>query len=162
MEEKDTIQLNEQELHFCELYVHGGPDFAGKGGACHKEVFGNKLKRHSTAATHLLTKPHIKAHLKEMMSTEQFETETIAVKLQVAETLKAVMEETSKGQYIDRFGVEVSPAPLRAVAVNAAKALMEIYPIKHVHETRLRVEGADGNVIFNVIVPQTTKPENED
>ena len=88
----------------------------------------------------------------------------MATKLQITETLKAVMEETAKAQYTDRFGVDVSPAPLRAVSVNAAKALMDLYPIKHVHESKLRIEGSDGNVIFNVIVPETQnkKDENQD
>jgi hypothetical protein len=89
------------------------------------------------------------------------ETETLALKLQLTETLKAVMEETATAKFEDRFGVSLSPAPLRAVAVNAAKALMELYPVKHVHETRLRIEGAGGNVIFNVVVPET-KTENEE
>ena len=51
------------------------------------------------------------------------------------------------------FWRPLSPAPLRAVSVNAAKALMDIFPIKYKEENRLRIEGADGNVIFNVIVP---------
>ena len=43
----------------------------------------------------------------------------------------------------------------RAVSINAAKAFMEIFPIRHKEENRLRIEGSDGNVIFNVIVLQT-------
>ena len=55
----------------------------------------------------------------------------------------------------------LSPAPLRAVSVNAAKALMDIFPIKHKEKNRLRIEGgADGNVIFNVIV-STNPPKDE-
>jgi hypothetical protein len=37
---------------------------------------------------------------------------------------------------------------------------MDIFPIKHKEENRLRIEGADGNVIFNVIVP-TNPPKDE-
>ena len=95
------------------------------------------------------------ARVKEMISTEQYEMETAAVKLQVGETLKAVMAEAATQNYLDRFGAPLSPAPLRAVSVNAAKALMELYPIKHAQESRLRIEGSDGNIVFNVIVPQT-------
>ena len=87
--------------------------------------------------------------------------ETAAVKLQVTETLKAVMDETATSDYTDRFGVPLSPAPLRAVSVNAAKALMEIFPIKHKEENRLRIEGGDGNVIFNVIVPDNSPKDEE-
>ena len=32
--------LTEQELHFCELYVNGGLEYAGRLGKCYKEAFG--------------------------------------------------------------------------------------------------------------------------
>lgn len=89
------------------------------------------------------------------------EKETLALKLQLTETLKAIMEETATATFDDRFGTSLSPAPLRAVAVNAAKALMELYPVKHVHETKLRIEGA-GGVVFNVIVPGTKADEENE
>lgn len=38
---------------------------------------------------------------------------------------------------------------------------MDIFPIKHKEESRLRIEGGDGNVIFNVIVP-TNPPQDEE
>jgi len=44
--------------------------------------------------------------------------------------------------------------------VNAAKALMDMFPIKHKEETKLRIENGEGNVIFNVIVP--TNPPKDD
>ncbi|MCS2761533.1 hypothetical protein NXV13_10905 [Bacteroides ovatus] len=47
------------------------------------------------------------------------------------------------------------------VSVNAAKALMDIFPIRHKEENRLRIEGSDGNVIFNVIVPQNPVKDGE-
>jgi hypothetical protein len=90
------------------------------------------------------------------------ETEVLALKLQLTETLKAVMEETATARFEDKFGVSLSPAPLRAVSVNAAKALMELYPVKHVHEAKLRIEGADGSVIFNVVVPETKKETKDE
>ena len=153
--------LTEHELQFCELYVNGGLEYAGRPGKCFKEVFGEKAsKAPASSANYLIHKPHIYAHIKSLLSSERFEMETMAVKLQVAETLKAVMDETATTDYTDRFGVPLSPAPLRAVSVNAAKALMDIFPIKHTEENRLRIEGADGNVIFNVIVP-TNPPKDE-
>ncbi len=77
-----------------------------------------------------MNKPHVLAHIKALLSSERFEMETMAVKLQVTETLKAIMDETATSDYTDRFGVPLSPAPLRAVSVNAAKALMDIFPIR--------------------------------
>ena len=154
-------QLTEQELQFCELYVNGGLEYAGHPVKCYKEVSREKAaKNPASTANYLIQKPHIYAHIKTLLSSERFEMETMAVKLQVTETLKAVMDETATTDYIDRFGVPLSPAPLRAVSVNAAKALMDIFPIKHKEENRLHIEGADGNVIFNVIVP-TNPPKDE-
>lgn len=154
-------ELTEQETMFCDLYVNGGFEYAGRPKKCYVEVFGDKTKNPCAAANYLMKKPHVMAHIKALLSSERFEMETMAVKLQVAETLKAVMDETATTDYTDRFGVPLSPAPLRAVSVNAAKALMEIFPVKHKEENRLRIEGGDGNVIFNVVVPVNTPQDEE-
>ena len=141
--------LTEQELQFCNLYVNGGLEYAGRPKKCFVEVFGeDTVKNPYASANYLMNKPHVLAHIK-------------AVKLQVTETLKAIMDETATSDYTDRFGVPLSPAPLRAVSVNAAKALMDIFPIRHKEENRLRIEGSDGNVIFNVIVPQNPVKDGE-
>lgn len=159
---KEDKALTEEELRFCDLYVNGGLEFAGRPKKCYVEVFGDKAtKNPNSAANYLMNKPHVLAHIKALLSSERFEMETMAVKLQVTETLKAVMDETATSDYTDRFGVPLSPAPLRAVSVNAAKALMEIFPIKHREENRLRIEGGDGNVIFNVIVPANPSKDEE-
>ena len=160
-ENKNTT-LTESEENFCELYVYGGAEFAGQHVRCYEEIFGEGLRNVSVTSRRLLSQPHIASRIKEMITELQTETETLAVKLQVAETLRAVMEETSTAQFMDKFGVSLSPAPLRAVSVNAAKALMDLYPIKHAQEAKLRIEGSDGGVIFNVIVPETKPKENGD
>jgi len=134
--------LAKEELQFCELYVNGGLEFAGRPKKCYVEVFGDKAaKNPHSSANYLLNKPHVLAQIKALLSSERFDMETSAIKLQVPETLKAVMDETTTTDYTDRFGVPLSPAPLRAVSVNAAKALMEIFPVKHKEESRLRIEG---------------------
>lgn len=154
--------LTEQELQFCNLYVNGGLEYAGRPKKCFVEVFGeNAVKNPNASANYLMNKPHVLAHIRTLLSSERFEMETMAVKLQVTETLKAVMDEAATSDYTDRFGVPFSPAALRAVSVNAAKALMEIFPIRHKEESRLRIEGNDGNVIFNVIVPQKTTEDDQ-
>lgn len=154
--------LTAQEEEFCELYVRGGTEYAGKQTKCFREVFGEQVENVNVASFRLVRDPRIHARIKEMTSSSQYEAETIAIKLQVAETLKSVMEETSKLEYTDRFGVPLSPAPLRAVAVNAAKALMELYPVKHASESRLKIENGQGGVIFNVIVPQPVIHDQDD
>ena len=146
--------LSSKEEAFCDLYVRGGSEFAGQITKCYREIFGENGRNVYAAGHRMISDPRINTRIKEMTDSHQFEIETTAVKLQVAETLKAVMEETSTQRYTDRFGIPISPAPLRAVAVNAAKALMEIYPVKHATESRLKIENGQGGVIFNVIVPQ--------
>lgn len=161
--EDRKILLTDAERGFCELFVDGDKEFAGKAESCYKEVFGETHKNIGLAARRLIGKEHIAAYIKELVVQRDVETETIAVKLQVAETLKSVMSETSKGEYVDKFGVPLSPASLRAVSVNAAKALMEIYPIKNSQNQNCKTGENSGNIIFNVIVPQNASThEDED
>lgn len=163
MDEKDIKLLTNAEIEFCELFVDGDKEFAGQAEACYREVFGEDKKNIALAARRLFTKEHITAYIKEQIAQRDVDIEAAAVKLQVSETLKAVMSETAKGEYVDKFGVPLSPAPLRAVSVNAAKALMEIYPIKHAQNQTGKGGNENGNIIFNVIVPQNPPPyEAED
>lgn len=154
MEDHKEIKLTEKETEFCCLFVDGDKEFAGQAEACYKEIFGDTLKHTGLAARRLMCKEPVAAYIQELLERRNAELETAAVKLQVAETLKAVMSETAKGEYIDKFGVPISPASLRAVSVNAAKALMDIYPIKHSQAQAGKGDGNNGNIIFNVIVPQ--------
>lgn len=155
--------LTADEKCFCNLFVHGGLHFAGQRTKCYEEVFGTEEKNTSSVSRKLLHQPHILEYIKELTGPVHVETEALAIKLQVTETLKSVMEETSTAQFDDKFGTDLSPAPLRAVAVNAAKALMELYPIKHAQEARLKIEGAgNGGITFNVIVPDLRPIRDEE
>ena len=157
----ENIELNDKELAFCELFVFGDKEFAGQAEECYREVFGEGVKNIPLVARKLVAKKHITAHIKELVEQKENLTENMAIKLQVAETLRAVMRETAKGEFIDKFGVPLSPAPLRAVSVNAAKALMEIYPIKHSTNEGAKDGNNGGNIIFNVVVPQTIQSDGE-
>lgn len=160
---KDTTkkELTDNEEKFCGLYVYGGADYAGQLIKCYETIFGTNRQNSSILAHKLIVRPHIILRLKELSDTLQNETEHMATKLQITETLKAIMEEASTANFDDKFGVTLSPAPLRAVAVNAAKALMDLYPIKHIHETRFRIEGDKGGVVFNVVVPEIKNNEED-
>ncbi|WP_165045053.1 hypothetical protein [Dysgonomonas sp. ZJ709] len=155
----DEPKLTDAQIEFCTLYVYGDCEFAGQHIKCYREVFGEDTKNIAVASRKLLAKPQVQAKIKELLAGLQTETENIAVKLQVAETLKAVMEETSSAQFMDKFGISLSPAPLRAVSVNAAKALMELYPIRHVQESRMKIDGGTTGIVFNVIVPENKSDE---
>ena len=160
--EEKSNKLTEAEEKFCELYIYGGLDYAGQLVKCYEEAFGYENKNVKVKSRKLLSEPHILSKLKELTGTIQNEIEHTAIKLQITETLKAVMEETATASYEDKFGVSLSPAPLRAVSVNAAKALMELYPVKHVHETRLKIEGNNGGITFNVVVPEAKPNEKRE
>ena len=146
--------LSEEQERFCQLYVCGGRGFAGQLVNCFREAFGPGGQDPLFEARRVVRKPQVMARIKELVEPMYSETEVAAIKLQITETLRGVMEEASTGAFYDKFGNPLSPAPLRAVSVNAAKALMELYPVKHAHETKLKIEGAEGGVVFNVIVPQ--------
>ena len=154
--------LTAQQEQFCQLYVCGGMKFAGQLVKCYKEVFGEDYKDVNLMARQLVRKPAVMARIKELAAEMASETESIAVKMQISETLRSIMEEASSNNYVDRFGNKLSPAPLRAVAVNAAKALMELYPVKYAHETKLRIEGTNNGVVFNVIVPGNQTHDEEE
>ncbi|MDC1812101.1 hypothetical protein POZ03_16705 [Bacteroides uniformis] len=149
--EKPKKLTDEEEL-FCQLYINGGVEYAGQHVKCYKYAFQIEEQNVSIPSRQLLSKPSITTRIKILSDKLQSETETVATKLQISETLKAVMEETATSSYTDKFGVKLSPAPLRSVSVNAAKALMDIYPIKHTQSSKLKIEG-EGGVTFNVIVP---------
>ena len=75
--------LTEQELQFCNLYVNGGLEYAGRPKKCFVEVFGeDTVKNPYASANYLMNKPHVLAHIKALLSSERFEMETMAVKLQ--------------------------------------------------------------------------------
>ena len=74
--------LTEQELQFCNLYVNGGLEYAGRPKKCFVEVFGeDTVKNPYASANYLMNKPHVLAHIKALLSSERFEMETMAVKL---------------------------------------------------------------------------------
>ena len=144
---KNELGLTKAESLFCDLYINGGREFAGQHCKCYREAFQDSGSGVSLKSRRLLGKPHISERIKKLSEQQQTDTEAIAVKLQVTET--------STAKYKDKWGMDLSPAPLRAVAVNAAKALMDLYPIKHAQEAKLKIEGGgDNGIIFNVIVPQ--------
>lgn len=159
--EKEEKKLSAQEEQFCQLFVNGEAGFAGKCAKCYREAFSDDSEKAYLHARKVFSRPQVRARIKGLLAEADTDLETLAVKLQTAETLKAIMEETAEASYTDKFGVGLSPAPLRAVSVNAAKALMEIYPVKHAGEAKGKSEGNSG-VIFNVIVPAAVQISREE
>ena len=76
-ENREEKTLSDEELQFCELYVNGGLEYAGRPKRCYVEVFGEKaVKNPHSAANYLIHKPHVLAHIKALLSSERFEMET--------------------------------------------------------------------------------------
>lgn len=134
----------------------------GQADRCYREVFDIKHGDTEAAARRLVHNPAVMARIRELGTEMISETESIAVKMQISRTLRNILEETATGIYRDRFGNPLSPAPLRAVAVNAAKALMEMYPVKNGGEAKFKIEGSDNNIVFNVIVPRMENTPTHD
>lgn len=157
---KKDNQLDSKEQLFCELFVNGTAPYAGNSLKCYEEVFkDNGLNANHRAKT-LLNQEHIQAYIQELqaMSSE----ESIHMKRYLTQNLMKILDETSSAKYFDRKGNALSPAPLRSVAVSAAKALMDMYKVKEVQVSQLNIEGSgEGNITFNVIVPDS-KPLEED
>ena len=154
--------LTEKEIDFCDLYVNGGFGVAGDYIACYKEAFGIEDKR---AARRLMARPEVKDKIKE--NIEDFknneENQAIDMKIQITDTLQKAMKETSTDVYATPKGHKLSPAPLRAVAVNSAKALADLHLKKPAqsHDVNLGSSG-DSGIIFNVVAPQALSKEEND
>lgn len=153
--------LTETQERFCQLYVCGGVRYAGQLDKCYKEVFGAD-RSSETAARKLTRNPAVMSRIRELGAEMISETESIAIKMQISQTLRTILKETSTDIYRDRYGNPLSPAPMRAVAVNAAKALMEMYPVKNGGDAKFKIEGNDNNIVFNVIVPRIENPDAHD
>lgn len=152
----DNTKLSEQEHLFCELFVNGTAPYAGNAVKCYSEVFKEDGLRSRHLAKQLLAKDEIQEYLKELEAMNAEEAGDM--KRYLTQNLMKIIDETSSAQFRDRRGTLLSPAPLRSVAVSAAKALMDMYPVKEAQQTNLNIEGgSEGGITFNVIVPESKK-----
>lgn len=151
MENKN--QLTDQEILFCELYANGEAPFGGNAARCYQEVFNDKTYQTKGRATRMLARPEIQEYLKSLDELPYEEAKYMKTFLR--ENLVSIIEECSNAEYRDRKGTLQSPAALRSVAVNASKALMELYPVKEAHVSKINIDGAgEGGITFNVIMPE--------
>ena len=153
--------LTQQELYYCELYVHGDAPFAGNASKCYKEAFGEPdCKTTHMKAMRIMHDPAIKAKIKELEELSADDHESM--KKFLTENHKHIVEECTTDTFRDRRGTVLSPAPLRSVAVSASKALMDLYPVKEAQKHELNIGGAgEGGITFNVIMPEQTKDTNK-
>lgn len=152
MEIRPIDLLTEEEERFCQLFCNGGPAYTGNQIACYKEAFSKGKKEDvMIGANELLTSEAISNRINELM-TRNYDN-AMYMKMRVIESLSAIMDETRTASYKDKWGIPLSPAPLRAVSVNAAKTIADILGWKKEGgDNNINING-ENNVTFNVIVP---------
>ncbi|MCO7113789.1 hypothetical protein NIB75_18580 [Bacteroides uniformis] len=124
--------LTEQELQFCNLYVNGGLEYAGRPKKCFVEVFGEDTVKN----------PYASANYPDEQTACAGTYQGIALLGTVRDGddgCKAAGDRDSQGNHgrDGHFGLyrpfrcaALSGTASRAVSVNAAKALMDIFPIE--------------------------------
>lgn len=156
----ENTKLTDEEKLFCDLYALGDAPFAGNPVRCYKEAFHNTSTRVRIKAMALLNREDIKEYL-ESLEEMSFEEQRYMKKF-VSQNLMNIVEECSSSEYRDKKGRLLSPAPLRSVAVQASKALMDLHGVKEAQVTKVSVDGAgEGGITFNVIMPQASNQEPE-
>lgn len=154
-----TNRLTESEITFCELYINGLAPYAGNALKCYEDVFGRKGRRTRTEAIKLLSDERIQQYIEELETLNAFDNKR--KKEFIARHLENIIEETSTAEYYDRKGTKLSPAALRSVCVQAMKLYSDLYPVKEAQVNKLSIDGGDGGVTFNVIVPQQNNDMDE-
>lgn len=157
--ETGNTNLTDQEILFCDLYANGEAPFGGNATKCYQEVFNDLTYRAKSHATRMLARPEIQEYLKSL--DELTYEEAKYMKTFLRENLISIVKECSTSALRDRKGTLLSPAALRSVAVNASKALMELYPVREAQVNKLSIDGAgEGGITFNVIMPEQPKQES--
>lgn len=158
--ENNKPQLSEQEKLFCDLYANGEAPYGGNAARCYQEVYNDKTHLAKNRATRMLARPEIRTYL-ESLDELSYE-EAKYMKIFLRENLTSIINECTHMEYRDRRGTLLSPAALRSVAVNASKALMDLYPVKEAQVSRINIDGSgEGGITFNVIMPDQ-KTDNKE
>lgn len=148
------VNLTEEEKLFCELYANGDAPFAGNPVRCYEEAFGKAGGTVRSKALQFLCRKDVQEYLNDLEKLT-FE-ETRYMKKFLTRNLTKIVEECATREFLNKKGNPISPAPLRSVSVQAAKALMEMYPVREAQRINLESENGTG-ITFNVIVPEKQK-----
>ncbi len=171
----DNNKLTDLEEKFCLVYACGPSPYNGNARMTYDLVFkgetgllfdpeaveekARKQVETSIAVRNLMSRDAIKDRIDQIQSENLVNATTLRPRL--TETLLKIADECSTLIVEDRFGVTMSPAALRSVAVNAISKLTDMYGIKEDIAHKVTLEGADGDgITFNLIVPESNK-ENE-
>jgi len=163
----DKIKLSDLEEKFCMVYACGPAPYNGNAKKTYDLVFNNTPSRYmageyyelvedvddSIRAKKMLMREDIKQRIEQIQEDNMINAAILRPRL--TETLLKIADECSTLVCEDRFGVKISPAALRSVAVNAISKLTDMYGIKEDIAHKVMLEGADGDgITFNLIVPE--------
>lgn len=160
--------LTETEKKFCLIYTNGPTPYVGNEVRCYQLVFNNSTHEPtgeqeievSLQAHEFMAREDVKDYIDKLNALSVVNATSLRPRL--TQTLLKIMDECSTAKYTDKWGVELSPAALRSVAVNAADKLTSMYGIKEDIAHKVMLEGTDGEgITFNLIAPQPA-PKLED
>lgn len=170
----NNSKLTDLEEKFCLVYACGPSPYNGNAKKTYDLVFngctGNLYDPQSNIlqmqevnvtlkARQLMLRDEIRDRIDQLQSENVVNAATLRPRL--TETLLKIADECSVLTCEDKFGNTLSPAALRAVAVNAISKLTDMYGIKEDIAHKVMLEGADGDgITFNLVMPQSSK-ENE-
>lgn len=165
----ENMNLTELEQKFCMVYVAGPPPYVGNEVRCYQLVFNGSTKAPtgesevevSLKAHSFMAREDVKDFIDSLNAINVVNASTLRPRL--TQTLLKIADECSTANFEDKFGVPLSPAALRSVAVNAIKTLTDMYGIKEDIAHKVMLEGAGGDgITFNLIAPQPApKPDDE-
>lgn len=169
--------LTELEEKFCLIYACGPAPYNGNARKTYdlvfngstgtlfdptKEQYAKQTENEvnvSLAVRKLMLRDEIRDRIDELQSENLINATTLRPRL--TEALLKITDECSTLTVVDRWGNTMSPAALRAVAVNAISKLTDMYGIKEDIAHKVMVEGAGSDgITFNLIVPESKK-DNE-
>lgn len=164
----EKTKLSDKEQKFCLIYTNGPAPYNGNEVRCWQLVFngsttlprGEEEVEIALDASKFMQRDDVKEYIDSINALSIVNASTLRPR--ITQTLLKIMDECSTAQYEDRWGVKIQPAAMRAVAVNAASKLTDMYGIKEDIAHKIQIEGGDGDgITFNLIAPQPTKKDDE-
>lgn len=164
----EKTKLSDKEQKFCLIYTNGPAPYNGNEVRCWQLVFngsttlprGEEEVEIALDASKFIQRDDVKEYIDSINALSIVNASTLRPR--ITQTLLKIMDECSTAQYEDRWGMKIQPAAMRAVAVNAASKLTDMYGIKEDIAHKIQIEGSDGDgITFNLIAPQPTKKDDE-
>ena len=164
----EKTKLSDKEQKFCLIYTNGPAPYNGNEVRCWQLVFngsttlprGEEEVEIALDASKFMQRDDVKEYIDSINALSIVNASTLRPR--ITQTLLKIMDECSTAQYEDRWGIKIQPAAMRAVAVNAASKLTDMYGIKEDIAHKIQIEGSNGDgITFNLIAPQPTKKDDE-